>query len=468
LSQQSRVLVVAGLIVGLMVAALGIEEPATRADASTAAPATELSAWVARPRTMLRVESATTAGSVTLRALRPGRGGAWRRNRTSIAGPAGAPLVARAAVRGSLTGQRVVLVVVEYSSGREVQRRRDIVRVRAGQQVVARVPFRRQRAESRFAVGVVVPLLHPGQRIFATGVALRRRTSGRIPLSNGCSAGRRGVPSCGAYVGAAHGANTDPVDLEAATGGRLGIRRTYWAASEVRSAVACARRDLARGRLPWMSFKLPRSWADMAAGRGDAWARDLANRLDALPGPVWIAFHHEPEGEGDITTWRRIQERLAPLVHRAADNVAFTVVLTGWNQLYGATENRFANIWPRGVKIDVAGFDIYNQYGVVKDGAMNTVGTDLRSAYFVPISAWAKRHDVHWGLAETAYTDAMAERDPDWIGRTRSELAALGGIAFSYFDTTLHSAASWALSTTTKKQAFARARVGSPLLPLLR
>ena len=34
-----------------------------------------------------------------------------------------------------------------------------------------------------------------------------------------------------------------------------------------------AEADLAAGRLPWISFKLPYSWPDMAAGKGDAWAR---------------------------------------------------------------------------------------------------------------------------------------------------------------------------------------------------
>jgi hypothetical protein len=391
----------------------------------------------------------------------------WRRTRATIAGPVGAPLVVRAAIQGSRAGQRVVLVVVERSSGVRVQRLRQVVRIRAGQTVLARLPFRRHQSGSRFGIGVVVPRLHPRQRIFVTRVALRHRSSNRIPLSNGCSAGRRGVPSCGAYVGAAHGSNTDPVDLEGATGGTLGVRRTYWTGSQVGSAVTTARRDLAHGRLPWMSFKLPFSWADMASGRGDAWARDLATRLDALPGPVWIAFHHEPEGDGDIATWRRMQERLAPIVRHTADNVAFTVVLTGWNQLYGATEYRFDTIWPRGVKIDVAGFDVYNQYGVVENGVANTEGTDVRSAYFVPISSWARAHDVHWALSETAYTDQLSKIDPDWIGRTRRQLEGLGGVAYSYFDTTLHSAGTWSLSTLLKKEAFARARVGTPRLPQL-
>jgi hypothetical protein len=143
------------------------------------------------------------------------------------------------------------------------------------------------------------------------------------------------------------------------------------------------------------------------------------------------------------------------------------VILTGWNELYGDAQFRLDNIWPRNVKIDVAGFDVYNQYGVVKDGVTNTKGTNLNTAYFQPISAWAASHDVAWGLAETGYTDPASVVDPDWVKRVYGEMTAQGGIAFTYFDTTLNSVANWALSTEIKKQAYARARVGSPVLPPL-
>ena len=134
----------------------------------------------------------------------------------------------------------------------------------------------------------------------------------------------------------------------------------------------------------------------MAAGAADAWACGLAKRFGRLDGPVWIAFHHEPETDGPIQDWRRMQEHLAPIV-RSQDNLAFTVIVTGWHQFYGEEQYRLANIWPRGVKVDVAGFDIYNQLGVVKDGEDNTKGTDLDASYFSKIEPWARRHDVAWG-----------------------------------------------------------------------
>lgn len=248
-------------------------------------------------------------------------------------------------------------------------------------------------------------------------------------------------------------------------GRRLGVRRTYFTGAQVDSGVRTAAADLAAGRLPWISFKLPHTWADMASGRGDAWARDLAGRLARLPGPVWVAFHHEPEGDGDIQAWRRMQERLAPLVRSTAPNVGFTVIMTGWHQFYGDDRYSLDAIWPRGVKVDVAGFDVYNQYGVVKNGVMNTRATNLPVSYFDPISAWAARHDVAWGIAETGFTHKAARVYPHWIDNTYEALQARGGVAFTYFNTTLNSIAPWELSTTPKVAAYREGAVGSPLLP---
>ncbi|GGO75259.1 hypothetical protein [Nocardioides deserti] len=290
------------------------------------------------------------------------------------------------------------------------------------------------------------------------------RTATPSRLSNGCRVSRRGVPSCGALVGAAHGANTEPAGLERPSGRPLGVRRTYYTASQVDSAVRTARRDVRRGRLPWISFKLPRSWEQMAAGDGDAWARGVARRLDKVPGPVWVAFHHEPEGDGDVQAWRKMQQRLAPLVRRTADNVGFTVVLTGWNQLYGDPAYRLGKIWPRGVKVDVAGFDVYNEVGVTKDGRTIREWPQMGKRYFRPFARWAKRHDVAWGIAETGLTHQAAAAYPGWIKATYRSLVRHGGVAFTYFDTHLNAYGSWPLTTKVKRKAFRATLRTSPRL----
>ena len=56
-------------------------------------------------------------------------------------------------------------------------------------------------------------------------------------LSNGCAIDARGIPgSCAAYLGSAYGSNADPTPWENTMGQQLGIRRTYWGASQVDKA----------------------------------------------------------------------------------------------------------------------------------------------------------------------------------------------------------------------------------------
>lgn len=271
-----------------------------------------------------------------------------------------------------------------------------------------------------------------------------------------CGTTRRGLPRCGAYVGSAHGANDVATEIESRAGRVVGIRRTYWRADQVSSAVAMARADLAAGRLPWISFKPPTSWGAMAAGRGDAWATRLARMLRRLHGPVWLAVHHEPEGDGDIAAWRAMQERLAPLVRAKAPHVAWTVILTGWNQLHGDPAYSFERIWPR-TTVDVAGFDVYNEYGVTKDGTTDRRFLDIEEEYFEPFERFARRYDTRWALGELGLTHAASRVAPHWIQDTHEALVAHGGIALTYFDTELNAYGSWALDRPAKRADFVRA-----------
>ncbi len=307
-------------------------------------------------------------------------------------------------------------------------------------------------------------------------LALRRGASVPQPepqpqpntLTNGCAYNARGVPaSCGAYFGGATGSNTDPSILEAELGRKLGTRRTYWRADQVSSAVSVAKADLAKGRLPWMSFKLPHNWTDMTAGQGDAWVRDVVDRLDALDGPVWLAFHHEPENDGDAAAmrqWKAMQEHLGPIVRNRSDSVAFTVILMGWHELYGKDYLRFDAIWPN-TEVDVAGFDVYNWQGTPSSsGGIRTKPVDMETEYFVKLEAWAKKAGVAWGLAETGYTTWSAQTDKTWIQVTYEQLLKHDGVSFSYFNTPLNSNADWTLSTPSKLADYKAALKTSPTL----
>lgn len=297
----------------------------------------------------------------------------------------------------------------------------------------------------------------------ATATPTIRPLAGR--LSNGCELSPRGVPRCGGLLGAAYGSNTDPVAWERRLGRPLGIRRTYYTADKVPQAIGDVKADTRVGRLPWISFKLPYSWADMADGRGDEWARDLARRLARVDGPVWLAFHHEPENDGPMADWTRMQQRLSPLVRREAPNVSYTIILTGWNQIYGPPWLSLDSVWPRDTVVDLVAFDVYNDFGVVRNGKTDVVATELADEYFVHFEEFSQRYDVPWALAETGITDTYSRRNPQWVQQTYRELVEHNGVALIYFNSRLNSDASWRLAGA-KEEDFAEALRDSPSLEL--
>jgi len=257
-----------------------------------------------------------------------------------------------------------------------------------------------------------------------------------------------GIPSSGAYVGAAVGGNQAVPQVESQAGG-LAIHRTYYTANQVDYAMTQVKNDLAAGRLPWISFKLPYSWADMAAGRGDAWVDNLADRLAGAGGPVWLAFHHEPEGDGNIQDWVRMQQHLAPIIHARTNNVAYTVIYTGWDVLFGAPQYNLNSVWPGDQYVDILGIDMYNSYGA-RPGA---VMLDPMK-FFSVLGPFARQHHVGWALGETAYTKQAAQADPNWLHTEYQDLLSEGGLALTYFDSSLNSIADWTLDDPTRMGAF--------------
>lgn len=287
-------------------------------------------------------------------------------------------------------------------------------------------------------------------------------------LTNGCSYSARGIPTCGAYVGATHyvgsTGNADPSAWESQLGRQLGVRRMFFQSNQVDGAVRRATDDAAAKRVSWISFKAPYSWAEMAAGRGDAWARDTAARLAKVPGPVWVAVHHEPENDaGRFADWTKMQARLAPIFRSAGSNVAFSIILMGYHQFYGADELSLENLWPKSTKVDVAGFDIYDSYGVERSGTVRTKHVDFRNDYFEKIEAWASKAGVAWGLAETGFTAEGFAKTPSLMSTVYRDLVDHGGIAYAYFDA-VGTTADWALSDAARRNGFAAIHRQSPTM----
>lgn len=290
------------------------------------------------------------------------------------------------------------------------------------------------------ALAVALPAPNPPQAAGAATGTLRGYSPNGLPL-NGQT-----------LFGAAVMGDIEP--MEAQVGGTVGIRRSYFSASQQQSAANRAASDLAAGRLPWVSFKAPYSWADMAAGKGDAWARDVANRLAAVGGPVWVAVEHEPEGAGSATDWRTMQMRLGP-IFKAKPNIAYSIILMGWYQFFsGQAKHSMEAYWPGRENIDIVAFDPYNWYETSSRSGTKKYTWDELKRYYDAITQWLQRtgnSSVRWAVAETGYTDAAARvsanhtaangravssrgSGADWLTRAYDDMKSMGGIALSYFN----------------------------------
>jgi hypothetical protein len=271
--------------------------------------------------------------------------------------------------------------------------------------------------------------------------------------SSGCVSDPMGIPRSGAYLGAAVNGTRDIGGLEKQLGQTLALHRTYFRGDQIDKAVRQAKSDLALGRLPWISFKAPYGWSEMAAGVGDGWTTQLADGLKTVPGPVWLAVHHEPEKDGDMAQWTAMQARIAPIIHARTDNVAFSVIYSGWNT-FGAGKNTIATKWPGDQNVDILAIDAYNDMGAVRDGRVGTKSLDIR-AYYEKMAAWANAHGTKgWAIGETGQTRQAASDDPQWLDRAFRDMIALGGSGLSYYDSSANSVSDWTLDDPVKFSRF--------------
>lgn len=266
-------------------------------------------------------------------------------------------------------------------------------------------------------------------------------------------------------IGAAVGGNSDPSYLEREAGRPLDLRRTYFGATsaEATKGVNTARADVAAGRTPFVSFKVPHTWADMAEGRGDTWARGVLTSLGTVGGPVRACFHHEPENDedddlpsvdpidtDDILEWKAMQERFLTFPRSSA--VKLDVCMTGWHAFNEKPEFGFSRVVPVG--IDALWVDVYQRYGTT-DAGLNWTPIDN---YFGQVDAFAKSRGIPWGLAETGVTDeAMGER-PNAEAQLIEQARAHDCFAFCHFDSDLNSKGSWRLDGTSTVRRNKRAQ----------
>jgi hypothetical protein len=247
------------------------------------------------------------------------------------------------------------------------------------------------------------------------------------------------------YVGAAVSNNGDPSGLESTVGRPLGLHRTYWNYGNIGSSIRSATADAKAGRIAWLSYKLPVSWSEAAAGKADTATRSLAAQLATVPGEVWVAIHHEPEGDGNLSDWVKMQRRLLPIL-AAAPNVRTSIILTAWDTFDSKNPAYSLDaLWP-GNMVSILGMDAYNRYG---DSKHYGTGWSEMDHYYDQIAPAAKRLGVDWAIAETGYTDSAAAKDADWLTRAFDDMAHrsdLPGIGLCYFDSSANSIGSWPLT----------------------
>jgi hypothetical protein len=141
----------------------------------------------------------------------------------------------------------------------------------------------------------------------------------------------------------------------------VGAFRSYFLWNQNAKLEARAARDLAAGRIPFISFHTGTTWAEVANGSQDAVLRDLMSRLGALKGPVWLTMDHEPYDDqavkGTATDFGNANKHLMSMI---PSNVALVPILqtAPFDPTVGGSQN-IAAWYPPG-SYTFVGLDTYN------------------------------------------------------------------------------------------------------------
>jgi hypothetical protein len=208
-----------------------------------------------------------------------------------------------------------------------------------------------------------------------------------IELQPSCAPRFAGDPSCAGQM--YYGASVEggaPATMEAQLGRGLSLFRSYMRADTPASKFSSrAADDIAHGRLPLISTKVPGSWAQVAAGAHDAWLLERIAALAAVTGPVWLTLHHEPTGDGEPADWVRMQQHARKLIDGHSKNIVLVGILNGWDF---KKKNGEPAVWnhPVGTGVHVMGFDSYNPWSPT-NGKEWSAAADVLSPG-VTIASW--------------------------------------------------------------------------------
>jgi hypothetical protein len=156
--------------------------------------------------------------------------------------------------------------------------------------------------------------------------------------------------------------------------------------------VKLARAEVAAGRMPILSFKVPdNDWAGVAAGRYDGQLRSLTDDLAALGGHVFVTLHHEPSGDGSATSYAAMMRHALPILGAPASVDAGPIVNGFWwsKGAQGLSDAEIAQWLPADVLrvSETVAADTYQGGTAAKPG--EDAGVKIRG-----FSAWATRVGV--------------------------------------------------------------------------
>ncbi len=251
-----------------------------------------------------------------------------------------------------------------------------------------------------------------------------------------------GDPCSGSLYYGASVEGGDPAPLESMLHRRLTLFRSYEQATTPASAFAeRASADVGAGRIPLISTKVPGTWGDVADGKYDEWLIERIKALAAVDGPVWLAIHHEPQGDGSPSDWVLMQQHAHQLIEKYSSNIALVGILNGSSFQAGNGDPR-AYYMPVGTGVDVMGFDAYNPWspdnGLPWKSATQTLSPALT------IQSWG--YPVLVGEYGVRADPDRPERAARWLADAYRFGVAHGLVGMSYFDSSENSSdGSWAL-----------------------
>jgi hypothetical protein len=191
--------------------------------------------------------------------------------------------------------------------------------------------------------------------------------------------------------------------------------------------------SVASGHIPLLSWNTRKksggivSWSSIAAGDHDAWIRRQARNLRAAGWRGFIAFHHEPEKDGNAADWKAAFNRVHKIFHNTGvTRFRWLVTLTAATY---SGENGGPGLWLP-AKWDVLGVDGYNRNFC---GSSN--GWRSFEEVFGPARRYAKRRSRRLFIQEYGSVESTPGRKAQWIDRARSVLKSwpeVAGVSYNH------------------------------------